>query len=156
MNITEKLQNSLAWFPTGKQGEAGARYDISAVLDLVNLNFAQGLEISEDGKIRAYCRNNNVGYASATDDVAATKPVVTEEVYFLTQVILNTLNSDPERYHNMLDIPGLETEGWNELASVAQYLITQGWVEPKTLNEKLLVKLTIQGKVYLRTNNAWS
>jgi len=82
--------------------------------------------------------------------------VAPEEVYILTQVILNTLNIDPDRFHNMFEIPGLETEGWEQLAKVAHYLIKEGWIEPKAVEEKLLVKLTMEGKIYLRNNNAWS
>ncbi|MDB5261025.1 MAG: hypothetical protein JWQ14_306 [Adhaeribacter sp.] len=159
MNTTENLHQSFAWLSGEAREKSLPCYDVSDVLNLMNISFFSqfgGLEVAADGEIRGFNRFvQNRPYDTATD-AAEVKQAAPEEVYFLTQVILNTLNTVPERFHDMFDIPGLETEGWELLANVAQYLITQGWIEPKAVEEKLLVKLTIEGKIYLRNSNAWS
>ncbi|MGV3589450.1 MAG: hypothetical protein ACO1OF_20755 [Adhaeribacter sp.] len=114
-----------------------------------------GLEVAEGGEIRSYYRCEPKKLPETNFTVASECQTDTsEELYFLTQVILNTLNTEPERFHDMFDIPGLETESWEQLANVTQYLIAEGWIEPKAVAEKLLVKLTIEGKLYLQYNNA--
>ena len=129
---------------------------ISEVLNALDPSFLSqftGLEVAEDGNMHASFYSVPVTFSATPVD---TEPAASEEVYVLTQVILNTINTEPSQFHDMLDIPGLEDVRWEVLAQVAQYLISQGWLESKAVENKLLVKLTIEGKLYLRYNNAWS
>lgn len=133
-------------------------YDISDTLSSLQDSFFSqftGLEVAEGGEIRSYyrCEPKKLGNTNFTVGLEH-ETAAPEELYFLTQVILNTLNTQPERFHDMFDIPGLETESWEQLVSVAQYLIAEGWIEPNIVAEKLLVKLTIEGKLYLQYNIA--
>ena len=154
MNTTEILSRSIAWISGRVEGKALPGCGIADVLNSLSDSFFSqftGLEVAEGGEIRSYYRCGIPGVAPFHDGfVNATAP---EEVYFLTQVILNTLNTEPNRFHDMFDIPGLEAEEWHQLASVAQYLVSEGWIEPKAGAKKLLVKLTFEGEIYLRNNN---
>ena len=159
MNTAEILSKSLAWLSCREQEIPLPGQEFSDVLNLLNATASSqfaGLAIAENGEIRNFYKNGRQNSFVTFPNVTDEKPVAPEEVYFLTQVILNTLNTEPNRFHDMLDIPGLEAEAWDQLFGVAHYLITQGWIEPKATGEKLLVKLTIEGKIYLSNTNAWS
>jgi hypothetical protein len=91
-------------------------------------------------------------YVNQTVEVVDRATVITQELYILTQVILNTLNTEPARFHNMSELPGLESRNWHQLNQVARYLLKQGWIESKTIECGLLIKLTLKGKI-LMTND---
>ncbi|MDB5263480.1 MAG: hypothetical protein JWQ14_2763 [Adhaeribacter sp.] len=82
-------------------------------------------------------------------EAVSMKHVAPQELYILTQVILHTLNTEPERFHNMSEIPGLESWRWNQLGEIARYLLKQGWIEVKPKTDGFLIKLTISGKVFV-------
>jgi hypothetical protein len=156
MNTTEILNKSLAWFYYKEQGMNGSKMELNSLLQSYSQNQLLGLEIAGGTDFR-----NTFGYevndaGVAAVDIAGVQQVAPQEVYILTQVILNTLNTEPEKFHVMAEIPGLEAGAGNQLAKVASYLIKQGWIEAKTTEAGLLVKLTIQGKLYLRNNDAWA
>ncbi|GEO05981.1 hypothetical protein AAE02nite_36450 [Adhaeribacter aerolatus] len=159
MNTREILSKSIAWISCRDRETALPAYEVSNVLNSLNDSFFShftGLEVAEGGEIRSYYRCGGQAVADCIlkeDLLHVTAP---EEVYFLTQVILNTLDTEPDRFHDMFDIPGLEMEEWARLAGLAQYLIAEGWIESKAGEERLLIKLTIEGELYLRNNNALS
>src|SRR5687767_12097411 len=64
-------------------------------------------------------------------DLAGLAKVVPPELSTLTQVILNTLNSEPNRFHDMGKLPGLENRDWHQLGQIARYLLMQRWIEVK-------------------------
>jgi hypothetical protein len=91
----------------------------------------------------------NLGYGGKLTlyHTAEMAKVVPQEIYTLTQVILNTLNSEPNRFHDMGNLPGLENRDWHQLGQIARYLLKQRWIEVKVTRNGFLIKLTIQGKV---------
>ncbi|PIQ19695.1 MAG: hypothetical protein COW65_19320 [Cytophagales bacterium CG18_big_fil_WC_8_21_14_2_50_42_9] len=77
-----------------------------------------------------------------------------QEVEDLTQIILHTLNTNPDRFHDMAEIPGLETQEWMQRMELARYLLKQGLIEANTQGSILFIKLTIKGSMYLRTHDS--
>jgi len=159
MNTTEILNKSLAWFNYKEKETTANRWSLSKLKSApsnVTQNQLLDLNLSEIGEVTNYF---GYGTKPATDSLANTatiSQVAPQEVHFLTQIILNTLNTDPDRFHDMSEIPGLENRGWDLLGEVARYLIKQGWIEAKATPTGFLIKLTIQGKVYVGINDAWA
>jgi hypothetical protein len=161
MNTTELLNKSLAWLGYTETAATSRTRNASNHLQPAESFCADpflDLKLAECGVIR-----NGFGYeiAAATDQATTAvdlQQVAPMEIYILTQLILNTLNIDHNIFHNMSEIPGLEGRAWDQLGEVASYLLRQGWVEANAnANSKdFYLKLTIQGKVYLRTTNAWA
>ena len=82
--------------------------------------------------------------------------VAPQELYILTQIILNTLNTESDQFHDMSELPGLENHDPNQLSQVAGYLLKQGWVEVKAIETILLIKLTMPGKMFVGNTYAWA
>ena len=80
--------------------------------------------------------------------------VTPDEVETLTQIILHTLNSNPERFHDMAEIPGLETKECMQRMELARYLLKMGLVEATSKDTNLFIKLTIKGSMYLRSHDS--
>jgi len=158
MNTTEILNKSLAWFNYKETATTSNRNVVNQpqAINSFSSNQFLDLKLAECGVFR-----NDFGYeiAPITDagaianDFQQAAPV---EVYILTQLILNTLNTDSNAFHNMSEIPGLETREWDQLGEVASYLLKQGWVEAKANAKDFFLRLTIQGKIYLRSTSAWA
>lgn len=159
MNTTEILNKSLAWLSytetTSKGSIRNAVNNLQPTESFCADQFLD-LKLAECGVMR-----NNFGYeiAPATDlriPSVGFQQAEPMEVYVLTQLILNTLNTDSAAFHNMSEIPGLEGRAWDQLGEVASYLLRQGWVEAKANAKDFFLRLTIQGKVYLRSTSAWA
>lgn len=163
MNTTDILNKSLAWLSYTETASIGSARNAARKLQPAEsfcANQFLDLKLAECGVTR-----NNFGYeiAPATDllPIPVGTPVGFQqvepmEVYILTQLILNTLNTDSNAFHNMAEIPGLEDREWDQLGEVASYLLSQGWIEAKASAKDFFLRLTIQGKVYLRTTSAWA
>ena len=80
--------------------------------------------------------------------------VTPDEVETLTQIILHTLNSNPDRFHDMAEIPGLESKECMQRMELARYLLKMGLVEATSKDAKLSIKLTIKGSMYLRSHDS--
>ena len=90
----------------------------------------------------------------AAEDASDNAKVTPQEVEDLTQIILHTLNSDPDRFHDMAEIPGLEAKEYLQRLEITRYLSKQGLIEATAIDSKLSVKLTIRGTMYLRTHES--
>ena len=112
-----------------------------------NLHLMDDLELSEKD-----AQPFKLGYGvtlslNQAPELVGMAKMVPQELYTLTQVILNTLNSEPNRFHDMGKLPGLENKDWHQLGQIARYLRKQRWIEVKVTRNGFLIKLTIQGKV---------
>lgn len=87
-------------------------------------------------------------------DTTNSPAVTPQEVVDLTQIILHTLNSDAERFHDMAEIPGLEAKAYLYRLEITRYLLKQGLIEATSIGPKISVKLTIKGTMYLRTHES--
>ncbi|WP_026463211.1 hypothetical protein [Adhaeribacter aquaticus] len=156
MNTSEILNQTLAWLYYKDQESPGSMWDISSFLNTLGLKTESqliGLELAERGYLRTYFRYETRNSFNAAINMSGIQQVAPKEVHALTQVILNTLNSEPEKYHDLSEIPGLESKEWAQLAEFARYLLKQGWIEANSREEKLFVKLTIKGSIYLRNQD---
>lgn len=159
MNTTEILNKSLTWLYYKERKTTGTSRSIS--------NLQQVNNSPKSGRITGYdfyeknSRGNhvNIEFKSSVNQAAEAPgftQVAPQELYILTQVILNTLNTEPDRFHDMSEIPGLENRSWNQLGQIALYLMKQGWIEAKGTATGFLIKLSMQGKIYLGNNEAWA
>ncbi|MGV3588913.1 MAG: hypothetical protein ACO1OF_18055 [Adhaeribacter sp.] len=155
MNTTEILNKSLTWLYYKERKTTGTNRSIS--------NLQQGNNAPLSGRITGYDiyeknKRSNQAASSVNQATEATDltQVAPQELYILTQVILNTLNTEPDRFHDMSEIPGLENREWNQLGQIALYLMKQGWIEAKGTATGFLIKLSMQGKIYLGNNEAWA
>ena len=153
-NTIEILNKTLAWLYNKEQETPGSMWDISSFLNTLGLKTESqliGLQLAERGYLRTYYRYETRNSFNAAINMSGIQQIAPHDVHMLTQIILNTLNSAPEKYHDLSDIPGLESKEWSQLSEFAKYLLKNGWIEAKALNEKLYVKLTLNGKLYLRS-----
>jgi hypothetical protein len=158
MNTTEILNKSLAWLHTKERKMTGtSREIVNLLLDTHTFSPSQmgGSELSEqEGHL--YASGNGFIYNSHTTESDGNTQVAPQELYILTQVILNTLNTEPERFHDMAALPGLESRNRRQLGQIARYLLNQVWIELRATRTGVLIKLTIEGKIYLGNHNAWA
>lgn len=153
-NTIDILNTTLAWLYNKEQEVPESMWDITSFLNTLGLKTESqlmGLELAERGYLRTYTRYENRNSFNAAINMSGIQQITPHDVHMLTQVILNTLNSAPDKFHDLSDIPGLEDKAWSQLSEFAKYLIMNGWIEAKALNEKLFVKLTLNGNLYLRT-----
>lgn len=153
MNTSDILNKTLAWLYIKEQETPGTMWDITGYLDSIgeqHQSDAIGLEMAERGYLRTYYRYETKNTFSAAINVTGMQQVAPEEVFSMTQIVLNVLNCEPEKHHDISDLPGLETKTWSQLIEFSRYLLKQGFIEAKVLSDKLLVKLTIEGRLYLR------
>jgi hypothetical protein len=153
MKSTETLDKTLAWSYFKDQEKPGSTWDIAGFLHtLGRQSQAQllGSELADQGYQRIDWYRNKKNYA-ATLGIGGKKNRTSAKVNALTQVILHTLNSDPKKFHDMSEIPGLESKAWTNLSEITHYLLKQGWVEASAKDDKLFVKLTFKGSIYLRS-----
>jgi hypothetical protein len=140
----------------------GYNWHPSATEDSIKLiTQFMNLEINEAGKLFHSLPYENKNFTSAAFNLASVQTIVPQEVYILTIIILNTINTKPSTFHNIAAIPGLEYLSEEKFGRVAHYLIKQyllgrGWIEAQPSAEGLLIKLTLEGKLYLKSNNAWA
>lgn len=156
MNTIEILNKTLSWLYYKEQETPGSMWDISTFLNTLGLKTESqliGLELAERGYLRTYYRYETRNSFNASINMSGIQQVAPREVHMLTQVILNTLNSSPDIFHDLSEIPGLESKDWTQLSDFAKYLLKQGWVEAKARDERLFVKLTIKGRLYLRSHD---
>ena len=154
MNTSEILNKTLAWLYIKEQEVPGNMWDITGYLDSIgeqHQSEAIGLELAERGYLRTYYRYESQNVFNAAINTTGIEQVAPEEVFTLTQIVLNTLNCEPQRYHDISDLPGLEYNAGMQLLEFTRYLLKQNWIEAKVLNDKLLVKLTIEGRLYLKS-----
>lgn len=156
MNTTEILNKSLAWLYYKECKSTGTSRQTASQLGR-SIVFSPKQKGSSEWYRKEGTRSN-FGYETkqAPAEAIDLAPVAPQELYILVQVILNTLNTEPNRFHNMSEVPGLEERSWNQLGQVARYLIKQGWIEAQPIDGGFLIKLTIQGKVYVDNLNAWA
>lgn len=153
MKSIETLDKTLAWAYFKDQEKPGSTWDIAGFLHTLGVNSqAQllGSELADQGYQRIDWHANKRNYRASLG-IAGKKKPFPGEVDALTQVILHTLNSDPKKFHDMSEIPGLESKAWTHLSQITHYLLRQGWVEASAKDDKLYVKLTIKGSIYLRS-----
>ena len=153
MKSIETLDKTLAWSYFKDQEKPGSTWDIAGFLHTLGLKSqAQllGSELADQGyqQIDWYAGKKNF---HGSLNIAGKKSKTPEEVNALTQVILHTLNSDPNKFHDMSQIPGLESKAWTHLSEITHYLLKQGWIEASAKDDKLYVKLTFKGSIYLRS-----
>lgn len=157
MNTTEILNKSLAWLYYKERKTTGLSRDFS--------HLSQVTTTCKNNQVTGYdlCDKNNwvnnfgseFKWTSNYQPEAPTfAQVAPQELFILTQVILNTLNTEPERFHDMTEIPDMECHTWTQLGEVALYLLKQGWIEAKATTTGFLIKLSIPGKIYLGNNEA--
>ena len=123
--------------------------------DAVKREQAPVWESSELVKWHLYVKQelNKLRTLSAVgDEVPSGAP---QELNLITQVVLNTLNSAPNRFHDLSELPGLETHAPQQLDQFSNYLSQQGWIEEKVMVTGLLVKLTMKGQLFAEQHNAW-
>ena len=159
MNTTEILNKSLAWLYYKERKSTGTSREISNLLKATN-SYSKcqmgGAELNEKDA-HLYYFGYEVKYAgNQGTEPGGMAQVAPQELYILTQVILNTLNTEPERFHDMSEIPVLEGRECIQLGQVARYLLKQGWIEAKGIETGFLIKLTMQGKIYVGNNGAWA
>jgi hypothetical protein len=153
MKSIETLDKTLAWSYFKDQEKPGSTWDIAGFLHTLGLKSqAQllGSELADQGYQRIDWHANKKNY-HASLSIAGKKNPFPGEVNALTQVILHTLNSDPKKFHDMSEIPGLESKAWTHLSQITHYLLRQGWVEASAKDDKIYVKLTFKGSIYLRS-----
>jgi hypothetical protein len=153
MKSIETLDKTLAWAYFKDQEKPGSTWDIAGFLHTLGLKSqAQllGSELTDQGYQRIDWHGNKK-HDRASLSIAGKKNRFPGEMNALTQVILHTLNSDPKKFHDMSEIPGLENKAWTHLSQITHYLLKQGWVEAKAKDDKLYVKLTFKGSIYLRS-----
>ncbi|MDB5263210.1 MAG: hypothetical protein JWQ14_2493 [Adhaeribacter sp.] len=153
MNTSEILNKTLAWLYINEQEKPGHLWDISGYLDSMGEQHQSdviGLELAERGYLRTYYRYEVQNTFNAAINTWGIQQVAPEEVFTLTQIVLNMLNCEPEKFHNISELPGLENKKWVQLVEFTRFLLKQSWIEAKVLNDKLLVKLTIEGRLYLK------
>jgi hypothetical protein len=153
MNTSEILNKTLAWLYIKEQETPGNMWDITGYLDSIgeqHQSDAIGLELAERGYLRTYYRYESQNSFNAAINTIGMQQVAPEEVFTLTQIVLNMLNCEPDKFHDISELPGLESKEWLQLVEFTRYLLKQGWIEAKVLNDKLLIKLTIEGRLYLR------
>jgi len=153
MITSEILNKTLTWLYVKEQETPGNMWDITGYLDSIgeqHQSDAIGLELAERGFLRTYYRYETKNSFNAAINITGMQQVAPEEVFTLTQIVLNTLNCEYDKFHDMAELPGLENKEWSQLIEFARYLIKQSWIEAKVISDKLLVKLTIEGRLYLR------
>ena len=153
MNTSEILNKTLAWLYIKEQEVPGNLWDITGYLDSIGEQHQSdviGLELAERGYLRTYYRYENQNSFNAAINTIGMQQVAPEEVFTLTQIVLNMLNCEPLKFHDISELPGLESKEWLQLVEFTRYLLKQGWIEAKVLNDKLLIKLTIEGRLYLK------
>lgn len=164
MDTTEIIEKSLAWLYFTEQELTGNSWDLADHLNLPDaslLNPFIVLEVNRNGSLQESFHFSAKDSCITTVNIAGLQPAAPQEVYVLTQIILNTINTESSTFHDMAEIPGLESGEDNHLAVVArylikQYLLRQGWIEAKVSDNGLLIKLSLEGKLYLKINNAWA
>ncbi|WP_146901250.1 hypothetical protein [Adhaeribacter aerolatus] len=160
MNTTEILNKSLAWLYYNKERKTTGINQNTPNLSAVTNSYRTSQVTGYDSYEKSTRRNNiGNGFKSAVYQPAEANhfaSVEPHELYILTQVILNTLNTEPDRFHDMSEIPGLESRQWSQLGQIALYLLKQEWIEAKATSTGFLIKLSMQGKIYLGNNEAWA
>lgn len=153
MKPSETLDKTLAWSYFKDQEKPGSTWDIAGFLHTLGLQSqAQllGSELADQGYQQIDWYATKKSY-HASLRITGKKTGRTEEVNALAQVILHTLNSNPKRFHDMSQIPGLESKAWTHLSEITHYLLKQGWVEASAKDDKFYVKLTFKGALYLKS-----
>ena len=157
MNTTDILDKTLAWLNYTEQEES-----ISSRI----LSYFLGPEVGRMQLQLAFPDWNGNRYfhffgqpqewytLRMAGDSSDNSKVTPREVEDLTQIILHTLNSDPERFHDMAEIPGLESKEYLHRLEITRFLLKQGLIEATSIGTKLSVKLTIRGTMYLRTHES--
>ena len=159
MNTTEILNKSLAWLYYKERKTTGTSRDYSNMPQVTNTyknSQAKGYDSYDKNNWRNNFGNEYKSAVTQQTESSSLAQVAPQELYILTQVILNTLNTEPDRFHDMSEIPGLESREWTQLGQIALYLLKQQWIEAKATNTGFLIKLSIQGKIYLGNNEAWA
>lgn len=155
MKSTDILNKTLGWLYSGEQNTAEGTWDIFGFLNLLSIKNKGdliGLELAERGYLHSYEHFENRSFHNPAN-VPGSYQAVPQHVHAFTQVILHTLNCDSLKFHDMSEIPGLENKSWDQLSEFAHYLLKQGWIEVKNKDNKLYIKLTIQGNLYLRSHD---
>ena len=161
MNTTEILNKSLAWLYLGERNTRGLNRGFSDQLQ-VNLTCSSGwligFESNGSHEWRYYFGDEGKDAAHPASDVINLSPVAPQELYILTQIILHALNTEPGRFHVLSELPGLENRDGHQLELLACYLVKQGWIEARTWENGFLVKLSIQGKIFVGNHGheAWA
>jgi hypothetical protein len=153
MKSIETLDKTLAWAYFKDQEKPGSTWDIAGFLHTLGLKSQAkllGSELADQGYQRIDWHTSKRNYHTSLN-ITGKKNPFPGEVNALTQVILHTLNSDPKKFHDMSEIPGLESKPWTHLSQITHYLLRQGWIEASAKDDKLYVKLTFKGSIYLRS-----
>jgi len=157
MNSTDILDKTLAWLYAKEQDASISCRILSYFLQPIGgktMLHTANSEGNNSISLYAYSQdkeNNTFPISRNHFDQQAVTP---REVETLTQIILHTLDSDPDRFHDMAEIPGLETNEWMQRMELARYLLKQGLIEANSKETKLFIKLTIKGIMYLRTHDS--
>jgi len=157
MNTTDILDKTLAWLNYTEQEESISSRILSYFLQPEGGRTQLQLAFPDwtGNKYYHLFDQEQESYTlRITGDTSDTAKVTPQEVEDLTQIILHTLNSDPERYHDMAEIPGLEAKEYLQRLEITRYLSRQGLIEANAIDTKLSVKLTIRGTMYLRTHES--
>jgi hypothetical protein len=159
MNTTEILNKSLAWLHTKERSTTDTSQELSKLLLVTNTYRSCQMGVSELSEEQAhlYSFGYNVKYTlNRNTEAGGIAQIAPQELYILAQVILHTLNTEPERFHDMSELPGLESRNWYQLGQIARYLLKQGWIEVKAIRIGFLIKLTIDGKIHVGNHDAWA
>lgn len=153
MKSIETLDKTLAWSYIKDQEKPGSTWNIAGFLHTLGLKSQAkllGSELADQGYHHIDRYASEKTYSTSLNN-SGKKSRSPEEVNTLTQVILHTLNSDPKKFHDMSEIPGLESKAWTQLSEITHYLLKQGWVEASAKDNKIFVRLTFKGSIYLRS-----
>jgi len=157
MNSSDILDKTLAWLHSTKQDAAISTRIFSYFLQPIGgkTMLQLAFPVRNNGRYRYNFDQENDGNAYPINRSYSDLPMATpQEVEDLTQIILHTLNSDPDRFHDMAEIPGLETKEWMQRMELARFLLKQGLIEANTRESMLSIKLTIKGTMYLRSHES--
>jgi len=157
MNASDILDRTLAWLYSNEQDATISTRFLSYFLQPIGgktmLHLAS--QTRNDSGYRFNFDQENDGNSYAINRSYPDLPMATpREVEDLTQIILHTLNSDPDRFHDMAEIPGLEAKEWTHRMELARFLLKQGLIEANTRESILSIKLTIRGTMYLRSHES--
>jgi len=157
MNSTDILEKTLVWLYSQEQNAIISSRILSYFLQPIGgktMRQAVGSEWPQSNYRYDYSQekeNHSLHVNRSNSDNQAVPP---REVEALTQIILHTLNSEPERFHDMAEIPGMETKENIQRMELARYLLKMGLIEATSKETQLSIKLTIKGIMYLRTHDS--
>jgi len=148
MNSTDILDKTLAWLYSKEQDAFFSSRILSYFLQPALPEWSYG------GYLYNYNQEGEGSTLPITRSYSDQQAVTPREVEDLTQIILHTLNSDPDRFHDMAEIPGLEAQECIQRMELARYLLKQGLIEAASKETQLSIKLTIKGSMYLRSHDS--